>query len=89
MGRSPGLPVSGAVMPERMVSWLVASMGAMGSEKVISSSQITHLSKARMWKALVMPGKPEASKSMTRSCHSVVMAGWLPSARTRSQKRAA
>lgn len=37
MGRSAGLPVSSAVREARMVSVLVASMAATGSEKEISS----------------------------------------------------
>ena len=65
--------------------------GAEGGEekKLISSTQIRQLAKARMWKALVIPGKPEASRSITRSCHSVVRTGWVPSASTRSENLAA
>ena len=50
MGSSAGLPVSGAVRAARMVSPLVVSMGAMGSEKEISSIQITQGAKARFVK---------------------------------------
>ena len=46
IGSSQALPVSSAVMPARIVSPLVASMGATGSEKEMLSSQITFFANA-------------------------------------------